>query len=695
MTFTTDPAELRRILFDPASVALVGASDDPKKTPARPLRYLRDKGWKGRLYPINPRRSTVLGERAWPSLADLPEVPEHALILTTADLAVDAAQHCADLGVRVATIVADGFAEAGPEGVRRAERLRAIVEGSSLRLVGPASIGLADLRHSLLLTANAAFAEPELPSGDIFVASHSGSLIGSLVSRAKVLGQGFAGMVATGGEVDLGVGEVCSATLDDPGIKGYVLFLESLRGAGRLRAFAEQAAARGKPVVAYKLGRSEAGAALSVSHTGALAGDDAVASALLADSGIARVHVLDALLEAIPLNARVPLADAVPATPRVGVITTTGGGGAMVVDQLGVRGISVQQPTPETLRRLAAAGVNAAPGHMIDLTLAGARYEIMKGALDVMLTAPEFDMVVAVPGSSARFQPELAVAPIADSQGTGAPLAAFVVPEAPDALRLLREAGVAAFRTPESCADAVAAVFSRRAPRARTVTEVPAGRGRVLDERESYAFLAGLGVPHAAFHVLEQDEEPDELPLPEPVVAKALAADIPHKSDVGGVVTGITDAAGLRAAIGRIQEGVRAARGRGPDAILVQEQVAGVAEVLLGYRHDPEAGPVVVLAAGGVTAELYRDRAVRLAPVDLDTAYAMIAEVTALRVAEGWRGGPVGDLAALASAIVAFSHAGEAGSGDAAVLEAELNPLIVGVRGEGVTAVDALVRLGD
>ncbi len=184
-----------------------------------------------------------------------------------------AIEDCAKLRVPVVTALANGFSETGVEGTARETRIRELLKETGTRLVGPSSLGVVDLRHKAFLTANAAFDEPGLPVGRIFAASHSGGMIGTLLSRGKARGIGFAGLVSVGNEVDLSIGEICAATLDDPGIDGYLLFLETLRHAGALRAFALAAANRGKPVLAYKLGRSAAARELSVSHTGALAGE--------------------------------------------------------------------------------------------------------------------------------------------------------------------------------------------------------------------------------------------------------------------------------------------------------------------------------------------------------------------------------------------------------------------------------------
>ena len=631
-------------LLRPRSVALVGASDDAAKTAGRPLRFLRSSGFAGKIYPVNARRETVLGEKAWPSLDALPEAPEHAYVLAPTESVVEIVEQCAKKGVKVATILAAGFAEAGEQGVERERQLRILVEKTGIRLVGPSSLGVVNLKNGLLLTANAAFAETGLPVGDVLVASHSGTMIGALASRGKARGIGFGALVSIGNEIDVGIGELCAATLDWPEIGGYLLFLETLRKASELRRFAHAARKRGKPVVAYKLGRSAVGAELALTHTGALAGEDDVADAFLRDCGIARVQTFEGLLESLPLVSRLKISSG---KPRVTVVTTTGGGAAMVVDQLGVRGIDDVRTH--------------------DLTLAGARYDVMKGALDRLLGSDEHDLVVAVVGSSARFNPDLAVKPIIDSGGAAKPLATFLVPEASEALLSLSRAGVPCFRTPEACADAIAAGFSRREPRPFEIISRKTESPTTLDELESYALLKKLGIPHAPAIEYRAGQR---LRFAFPVVAKILSAEITHKSAAGGILAGIRNEAELESALAKLP------RGR----ILVQQQAEGLAEALVGYRVDPQAGPIVMVACGGVLAELLRDRSLRLAPIEIETAREMIAEVRGLRALAG-------DLEALAGAIVALSQLAR----DPSVSELEINPLIV--RRKGVVAVDAVARL--
>ena len=682
---------LRQALLSPRSVAVVGQSNDPAKTAGRPLKFLRQAGYAGRVYPVNARRDEVLGERAFASLAALPEVPEHVYVVTPTEAAVEAIEECGRLGVKVATVLADGFAEAGPAGEAREARLRDVVARTGLRIVGPSSLGVVNLRDGVMLTANAAFDEKDLPVGRIFAASHSGTMIGALLSRGKARHIGFAGLVSVGNEVDLSVGEICAATLDDPDIDGYLLFLETMRKAAALRDFALAAAARGRPVLAYKLGRSSAARELAVSHTGALAGEDDVADAFLADCGIARVETFEALIEGLPLIARVPARRRGARPPAVAVVTTTAGGATTVVDPLAARGITIAQPSAETYARLDAAGIAVARARIVDLTIAGARYEVMKGALDILLSAPEFDLVVAVVGSSARFHPELALKPIIDCAGAAKPLAAFVVPDAPQALARLSAAGVPCFRTPEACADAVAAALRRRVPVPAVVRKpAPPGGGRLLDELEAYALLDRLGLARAPGVALAATiSQAPALPFPYPVAAKLLG-EIAHKSDIGGVALGIADGAGLVAAVAKMRAAV-GAHGQQMDRVLVQPMIAGVGEALIGYRVDRDVGPLVMVAAGGVFTEIYRDRSPRLAPVDLDTARDMIAEVRGLKVLAGYRGKPAGDLDALARAVVALSQLAL----DETVAEAEINPLIVRPSGQGVMAVDALVKLAE
>ncbi|WP_454695970.1 acetate--CoA ligase family protein [Achromobacter aegrifaciens] len=687
-----EPSISHALLY-PQSIALLGVSDDPGKTGGRPLQFLRQSGYAGKIYPINPNRAQVQGEKAWPSLSALPEVPEHVFILSPTDTVIPAVKESAQLGVKLVTILAAGFSESGEEGVKKEQALREIAQATGIRILGPSSLGVVNPSNGLVLTANAAFAEPGVPKGKIFVASHSGSMIGALVSRGKARGVGFAGLVSVGSEVDLCVGDICLSTLDDPAIEGYVLFLESLRHGDKLKAFALEAARRGKPVIAYKLGRSSAAAEMAATHTGALAGEDDIADAFLKDLGMIRVEMLETLFEVLPLAQGV--AKSGMRQKNIGVVATTGGGAAMVVDQLGMRDVTVQALSEETQRKLKEAQIPGTAGRILDLTLAGTKYEVMKQALQIMLDAPEFDMVVVVVGSSARLHPDLAVKPILEFTDSAKPLAAMLVPDAPEALGALTQAGIPCFRTPETCADAIAAVFARRELPESAAAQVPSVTDvHALSEAQAYDVLDGLQVPHADYATVPLSTTSAALPFDYPVVAKVCSAQIPHKTEVGGVILGIQDSAQLAQALATLRNNLHEkAPNVACDQVLIQPMLKGLTEVLVGYRVDPDAGPIIMLAAGGIWAEVMRDRSIRLAPVSIETARDMVQEVKMLKTVTGLRGKQKGDLEALAQSISNLSML--AVKPELRILEAEVNPLLVLAEGQGVLAVDALVMQAD
>ena len=696
-------ATLAEALFRPRAVALIGVSDDPGKTAGRPLPFLRKHGFPGRIFPVNPHRPTVQGENALKRLEDAPEAIDHAYILVNTPAVEDAVRACAEAGVRVATILASGFAEAGPDGVARQHRLIAIARQSGLRLVGPNSLGVVDTHTPMALTANAAFAADTLLKGGLTVISQSGSQIGTFVSRGAARGIGFAKLISVGNEADLSVGQIGTALAEDSETQAFLLFLETIRDPEHIAEFAARARDAGKPIIAYKLGRSDVGRELAVSHTGAMIGSDAAAEAFLRRHGILRVDHLETLFEMAPLVVgRKP-----PAlqSRSVGVVTTTGGGAAMVVDRLGMLGVEVASPSAETLSRLSAAGVAAQPGRLLDLTLAGTRYEVMRAALDTLLEAPEFGLVLAVVGSSAQFHAELAVRPIIDCARHRKPIAVFLTPEAPHTLRLLAEHGVAAFRAPEACADGIAAYLhwhsAQQAP-TRDETSLNAARrvladvtGAVLNEDRSLALFEALGISATPRAVIPLGAKRVEaLPFAFPVAAKILSADITHKSDLGGVALGIATADELAR---NVPELVAVVQRQRPDTrldgVLVQPMESGVGEIILGYRLDPQMGPMVMVGMGGTLAELYQDVTLRMAPVSVAEAAEMIAELKGIAALQGFRGRPAGDLDALAEAIARISAL--ANLSDAHIIEAEINPLIVRPRGAGVIAVDGVVRRAD
>ncbi|HUS54479.1 MAG TPA: acetate--CoA ligase family protein [Thermohalobaculum sp.] len=688
-TGQTTSAALRGSLFRPRSVGLVGLSSDPARPTGRPLEYLRWAGFGGVVYVVNPMREEVQGVRAYASLGDLPEVPEHVYVLLGTDLAGQAVADCAAAGVKVVTVLADGFAEAGPSGAARQREMVAVARGAGMRLLGPNSMGLADLHSGAWITVNAIYSEPEQLVGRVALLSQSGSMMGGLISRAQAIGLGFSKSVGVGNEADLSVGEIGLACVDDPETDVFLLFLETIRDADRLAAFAAAAQAAGKPVIAYKLGRSAVGQQLAVAHTGALLSDDVVVDAYLRDVGIARVHTLDGLIEAATLFAgQRPLGKR---DPVVGVMTTTGGGGAAVCDRLALAGARIEPASAPTIEAIRATGLKIIEAPMTDLTLAGAQPRFVKAAVEAMARDPKFDVVVSVTGSSARSSTTETMAPLIEAHKNGKPFGAFLTPEAAAGLRMLIEAGVPAFRTPESCADAVGALLRWQAPRAGIAPHPSTPRqGAVVDERTALALLEALGVPVVtSVEIAIAEAGSAALPFAWPVVAKVLSDAVPHKTEAGGVIVGIDGPEALADAAQKIAASVATHHpGVSVDRLLVQPMVSGLQEVLLGYWLDPQVGPVVTLALGGVLVGLYDDKSVRLAPVDEATAAEMMGEVIGLAPLRGHRGLPKGDLAALAQALAAFSRLAE----HVEILEADANPVMV--MATGVVAVDALIVMG-
>lgn len=634
---------LAQALFAPRAVALIGASGDARKNTARPQRFLRKHGYTGRIVPVNAARDEVLGERAYRRLADVPLEIDHAFIMV--EEVEPALEDCARKQVAVATIYSNGFADAGAEGMERQARLVERARALGVRLLGPNSMGVVNLPGRLALTVNAVLEIDAPPAGTTSLVSQSGTMLGTLLSRGAARGLGYAKLVSVGNEADLGVAELVELLVDDADTRVIALFLETVRDAERLSRAARKAHAAGKPIVAYKLGRSALGEELARTHTGALAGMDVALDAYFRDCGIVRVDMLETLIEIPPLLAgRKPLGLARPA--QVAVVTTTGGGAASVVDRLGLHGIELAS--------------------MHDLTMTATK-DTYRATLEQLLGSPDCDAVLAAVGSSAQFHPELAVEPIVQAKRTAKPLVAFFTPHAERSLALLAQQGIAAFRTPEACADAFAAFFAWRAPRERPVMQAP----RL--EREVFALLKNLNIA-VAEHAIAQAPDFAHL-VPYPVALKRL--DVEHKTEVGGVALNIQSHAEL------IQQATR----MGGQRLLVQRMEHGLAEAIVGYRDDPVVGPLVLVGAGGTLAELYKDFAVELAPVSEAEAEAMIAGVKGLAIIRGYRNMPRGDVKALAKAVAAFSTLGSG------VREAEINPLTV--KAQGVVAVDARVVFKD
>lgn len=689
--------DLSQALFAPRGVALIGASADPTKNNSRAQRLLQREGFAGRIVPVNPGRAEIMGLPAVADIRDAEGPIDHAFIMVPSAAVLPAIEGCCAIGVKVATIFSAGFAEAGDEGAALQRQIVATARAGGMRLIGPNCLGLLSVPDRLTLTLNAAIEAETLRPGWLGMVSQSGSMMGAVFSRAVARGLDFSRMASVGNECDLGVGELAEMMVEDPHTKAVLLFLETFRDADRLAAAARRAHALGKHVIAYKLGRSELGRRVALSHTGAMVGGDELAAAFFRENGILRVDTLEALIE-LP---RMILGHRPPRARHFAALTATGGGAGMVVDRLGTLGDELIGP-PEALRAtLAGKGIVVPDAPLIDLPMGMAGAERYSTVLRELLASDHNEAVVAVLGSNARRAPEKTLENILPALPAPKPLAVFAAPLAEDLLRLAHARGIAAFREPEACADAVHAYLTWREPRQRDAGLIPgeadaAARlvaqadGKSLNEVRACEVFAALGIEPPGSVVVNAAEQVGD--IAGPVAVKLLSPDILHKTDAGMVRLNIEGQAAIRDTVAQL---LAAAREHFPkarvDGVLVAPMHRGLQEVILGYREDPEVGPMVMLGIGGVMAELKRSFSVRLAPVDVEEALTMIAELPELQLIQGFRGLPRGDVQALARAIRAMSLL--ATLKDRPVQEAEINPLIIRAEGKGAVAVDGLLAL--
>lgn len=697
-------SRLARVLFEPDSIAIIGASSDRLKHASLPQQYLRRHGFAGKLYPVNPRQDEIFGERAYASIGDVPGPVDHAIILLKTDAVLQSVEECCAAGVECVTIVSNGFAEQGSRGLALQQELMSLARRAGVRILGPNSLGLVNVHNGATISANEVLSLPELARGGSALISQSGSLLGSVLSRGEASGLGFSKLVSVGNEADIGTEELIELLVDDPQTEAILLILETIRLPERFERAALRAFAAGKPLVAFRLGRSEQGGQLGVSHTGAMVGDSSAIDQFLRDCGVAQVQHIETLAS-MPLMMR---GQRPKCRTTVSVMSTTGGGGTLLVDALASRGITVKGPSVQAIEKLAHQGIHVSDAPVIDLTLTGANARVYGSTLNAILEDGGTDLALCVAGSSAQFRPDRTIVPVlgASQRHPDRPLAVFMTPWAEQSLVNLHGHGVPAFLSPEFTADAVRAFFEWRAPSG----EWASAPGTDLTQaRRLLSACAGSLNPLQALRVLESMgiAVPDQVLLPGqpakwpamldkvagyPVAVKIVSPEIQHKTEVGGVALNVQSPAELLEAANAMLARARSSR---PDAtiqgILVEPMQQGLAEVIVGYRRDRVVGPIVVLGTGGVLTEVYRDFAVRRAPLTKESALEMIHEVKGLAPIRGYRNLPAGDLDALAATLVAVSDF--ARIENPMVLEAEINPMLIRGEGAGAIAVDALIVL--
>lgn len=695
----TGATALTRLLA-PRSVAIIGASADAAKTAGRPVAYLQKHGFTGDIFPVNPRVEHINGLACYPDIAALPATPDVGIVLLGAERAHTAVRDLAARGTAAAIVLASGYTETGEEGARRQRQL--LEAAGSMRILGPNTIGLVNLSDNIVLSASGALEMDHFPVGGIGVVSQSGGILGSLLSRAAARGIGLSKLVSTSNEVDLELADFIDHLADDEATKVIALYIETVRNPEKFRAAALKAARAGKPVVAFKIGRSEAGAKAAVSHTGAMAGADSMYDALFRQVGVIRAQTFGDLLD-------IPVALATGRKlrgKRVAILTSTGGAGTLVSDDLGMQGFETPAPdaaTAQALRALQTGDHAVLDRNPIDVTLAGLQPDLLRGAINVLLQSPSYDALAIIVGSSSLAMPELMAGAIQDClPNSDKPVIAYVSPHAPEVGALLTQRGVPAFAAAESCTAALAAMLKvtdwqepsapSEASRPVAIDDLPRGS---LDEAEAKRLFTRFGVPCARELVVTTPAEAEAAAreLGGRVVLKILSAAITHKSDVGGVAVNLTpETVGAR--LQTMSDEVERKAGVKPDRFIVQEMVGGGTELILGVNRDA-LGTAILLGMGGVTAELFKDTSMRLLPahggLSREEALGMAQELMTWPLLDGFRGRPKLDVEALVSAIVAFSQMA-ARLGDRLV-EAEINPVFVLPVGQGVRAADGVVVL--
>lgn len=676
-------------LFAPRAIALVGVPGDLSRPGARPLHFLRRHGYAGRVYPVNPGHRVIGDLPAYPSLDTLPEPPDVAWIGLPAAKAADAIVACGRARVPFAVVLGAGFAETGESGAAAQARLVECARQAGVRLLGPNTVGFVNGWDRVALTFSTVGKLDGLAPGPVAVLSQSGGLGGCLLDRAADRGLGVGLFVSTGNEADLSLADYLEWLVEDGRARAVACLIEQVRDPARVAAAVGRAVTRGIAVVALKLGASPTGSRAARSHTGSMVGGRDAWRAWARAAGLLEVTELDHLVETAVHLGRAPVLEG----PRMAMATSSGGVAVLLADALEPRGFAFAPLSGETVRRVAGLLPSyVTVANPLDMT-AGLPDETFGEVLATVARDPGIDVVV-VPltlatagGGAARAEHVIRAA-----RAVAKPLVVCwpggkLVREG---VRALDEAGVPLFATVSSCAAALGAALtfhavgtqsSRRAPPVASVV-APEGAGP-LPWAAVHALLTGAGLRMAPQVIVRDEAEARAAAsgLGYPVAVKVLGP--LHRTDIGGVRLGVSTLGELVAAVREL--------GSLGEGCLVQSMVEGV-EVLVGAWRDPELGPFVMVAPGGVRAELYGERAMAPAPCDGATAERVIRECRALdALLAGHRGGLPGDRAGLVEAIMrAAALAAGLGPRLAAL---DLNPVIIGAAGAGATVVDARIVL--
>ncbi|MFZ5469110.1 MAG: acetate--CoA ligase family protein [Myxococcota bacterium] len=689
-------------IFRPRSVAVVGASRNPLTVGGAAFANLLRGGFQGPVYPVNRCAQSVQSVRAYPCLSELPEVPQLVVVAVPSRHVLEVVREAAGLGVQGAIVLTAGFREVGPEGSELEAKLLALARAANMRLLGPNCLGAQNPDPAVRLDAT--FATTFAPDGAVAFASQSGALGLAALDYAAQMGIGISAFASLGNKADLSGNDLLEHWENDPRTKVILLYLESLGNPARFREIAARVG-RKKPIALVKSGRSGSGARAAGSHTGAMVGPDRAIGALCEQTGVIRAETIEDLFDVATVLANQPL----PAGRRVAVVTNAGGPGILAADALESAGLIVPRMSEETETALRQTlRPEASVANPIDV-LADTPADVYRRALELALADPLIEAVVAlyVPPVT-RGALAAAQAVISAARGATKPvLTCFLGSHGVlEALAALRAEHVPSFRFPEGAARALARAVSyaewkdRPAATPMPVPAAPAAAtlvlkkarqrlgapGGWLDAAEAMAFAEAWGLPMVPYRRVAPTLEAAQRAAAElgfPVVLKADAEGLLHKTEAGAVALSLTSPEAVRAAAEKM-------RPLEPRAFLVQRMLQDGDEWLVGAVRDRTYGPLVAVGAGGTWANLWKDTHLRVAPLSAADVEALLSRPRIGKTLHGFRSRPPSDADALARFVRTLASAACA---HADVGEVEANPVLVFPAGRGVVALDFRVHL--